>query len=76
MFLTEIGSWDTSESITVGLRKILQRKVVENGPRKNVEVNFAFDSDDLLMAGGGRKSGMVFLLLYSHCTVVTSALQK
>ena len=33
-FLTEMGSWDTDQSIPVGLRKILQRKVVENGVRK------------------------------------------
>ena len=34
-FLTEMGSWGTDWSIPVGLRKILQRKVVENGVRKN-----------------------------------------
>ena len=33
-FLTEMGSWGTDYSIPVGLRKILQRKVVENGVRK------------------------------------------
>ena len=37
-FLTEMGSWGTNKSIPVGLRKILQRKVVENGARKTVEV--------------------------------------
>ena len=36
-FLTEMGAWGT-ESIPVGLRKILQRKVVENGVRKNAHV--------------------------------------
>ena len=34
-FLTEMGSWGTDWSILVSLRKILQRKVVENGVRKN-----------------------------------------
>ena len=29
-----MGSWGTDYSIPVGLRKILQRKVVENGVRK------------------------------------------
>ena len=33
-FLTEMGSLGTDESIPAGLRKILQRKVVENGVRK------------------------------------------
>ena len=33
-FLTEMGSWGTDKSIPVGLRKILQRKVVENDVRK------------------------------------------
>ena len=32
--LTEMGSWGTVQSIPVCLRKILQRKVVENGVRK------------------------------------------
>ena len=33
-FLTEMDSWGTDQSVPVGLRKILQRKVVENGVRK------------------------------------------
>ena len=33
-FLMEMGSWGTDYLIPVGLRKILQRKVVENGVRK------------------------------------------
>ena len=33
-FLTEMGSWGTDYLIPVGLRKILQQKVVENGVRK------------------------------------------
>ena len=37
-FLTEMGSWGTNLSIPVGLRKILQRKVVEKCARKIVEV--------------------------------------
>ena len=37
-FLTEMGSWGTDYSIPVGLRNILQRKVVENGVRKNAHV--------------------------------------
>ena len=31
----EMGSWGSDWSILVGLRKILQRKVVENDVRKN-----------------------------------------
>ena len=33
-----MGSWGTDLSIPVGLRKILQRKAVENGVRKTANV--------------------------------------
>ena len=33
-FLTEMGCWGADQSIPVGLRKILHRKVIENGVRK------------------------------------------